>query len=108
MTRGANHGTGRENKIPQNKGGEVVQQVADGIGVSKAHVWELERGTSTNPGLELLRKLSEYFKVSVAYLADDTIPPEDAAPLQFFREFENLSDRDWETLRTVAERLKGD
>lgn len=95
-------------KFLRTKAGKSLQQVADGIGVSKAHVWELERGSSTNPGLEILRKLSEYFKVSVAYLADDTIPPEDSAPLQFFREFENLTDKDWETLRTVAERLKGD
>lgn len=88
------------------KKGQSLQQVADSVGVSKAHIWEMERGTSTNPGLELLRKLAEHFKVSVAYLADDAVLPEEAAPLQFFREFEDLSDKDWETLRTVAERLK--
>jgi transcriptional regulator with XRE-family HTH domain len=86
---------------------ESLQQVADGVGVSKAHIWDLERGMSSNPGLELLKKLSDHFGVTVAYLADDATIPADAAPLQFFREFEGkLSDKDWETLRTVAERLK--
>jgi transcriptional regulator with XRE-family HTH domain len=86
---------------------ESLQQVADGVGVSKAHIWDLERGMSANPGLELLKKLAAHFGVTVAFLADDTAIPEDAAPLQFFREFEGkLSDKDWETLRAVAERLK--
>ena len=40
-------------------------------------------------------------------LADDTLQPEDAASLQFFREYEGrLSDKAWDTLRTVADSLK--
>jgi transcriptional regulator with XRE-family HTH domain len=86
---------------------QSLQQVADGVGVSKAHIWDLERGISANPSLDLLKKLAKHFGVTVAYLADDPTMPSDATPLQFFREFEGkLSDKDWETLRTVAERLK--
>ena len=89
------------------KRGESLQQVADSVGVSKAHIWEMERGTSANPGLELIKKLADHFKVTVAYLADDTLQPEDAASLQFFREYEGrLSDKAWDTLRTVADSLK--
>jgi transcriptional regulator with XRE-family HTH domain len=67
----------------------------------------MERGASANPSLELLKKLAKHFNVTVAYLADDTAMPEDAAPLQFFREFEGkLTEKDWQTLRTVADRLK--
>jgi transcriptional regulator with XRE-family HTH domain len=90
---------------------QSLQQVADSVGVSKAHIWEMERGTSANPGLELVKKLAEHFKVTVAYLADDAMASEKAAPLQFFREFEGkLTEKDWEALRTVAGRLtdKGD
>ena len=87
---------------------ESLQQVADAVGVSKAHIWDLERGTSANPSLELLKKLADHFKVTVAYLADDLEVLENAAPLQFFREFEGkLSEKDWETLRSVAKHLKG-
>lgn len=85
---------------------ESLQQVADSVGVSKAHIWDMERGSSANPSLELLKQLAEHFSVTVAYLADDLATPEESAPLQFFREFEQLSEKDWETLRTVAERLK--
>lgn len=86
---------------------QSLQQVADGVGVSKAHIWDLERGSSANPSLDLLKKLSSHFNVTIAYLADDAATPADSAPLQFFREFEGkLSEKDWITLRTVAERLK--
>jgi transcriptional regulator with XRE-family HTH domain len=89
------------------KTGESLQKVADSVGVSKAHVWDMERGESANPSLELLKKIAEHFNVTVAYLADDLATPNDAAPIQFFREFEGkLSDKDWDALRTVADRLK--
>jgi transcriptional regulator with XRE-family HTH domain len=89
------------------KNGLSLQQVADAVGISKAHVWELERGSSTNPGVELLGKISAFFKVPVTYLMDDSIEPTEASALQFFREFEGkLSEGDWETLRTVAGALK--
>jgi transcriptional regulator with XRE-family HTH domain len=89
------------------KKGESLQHVADSVGVSKAHIWEMERGTSSNPGLELLKKLADHFKVTVAFLADDSIAPEGATSLQFFREYEGrLSDKAWDTLRTVADSLK--
>src|SRR6266849_3680333 len=89
------------------KKGESLQKVADSVGVSKAHIWDMERGESANPSLELLKRIAEHFNVTVAYLADDLATPKDAAPLQFFREFEGkLTDKDWDTLRTVADRLK--
>lgn len=88
------------------KKGQSLQQVADGVGVSKAHIWELERGTSTNPGLELIKKLAAHFNVTVAFLTDDDAEPQ-AAALQFFREFEGkLSDKAWEALRSVAGALE--
>jgi transcriptional regulator with XRE-family HTH domain len=89
------------------KNGESLQKVADSVGVSKAHIWDMERGESANPSLELLKKIAEHFNVTVAYLADDLATPKDAVPLQFFREFDGkLTDKDWDTLRTVADRLK--
>lgn len=90
------------------KTGESLQEVADAVGVSKAHVWELEAGRSTNPGLELLRKLATHFKVTVAHLSDDKAMPDEADALQFFRAYEGqLTDNDWKTLRAVADSLKG-
>ncbi len=91
------------------KNGESLQKVADAVGVSKAHIWELEKGTSKNPGLDLLTKLSAHFSVPVSFLTDEAASPQDAAAQQFFREFDGkLSDKDWDVLRAMAERLKGD
>ncbi|TWB21123.1 helix-turn-helix domain-containing protein [Nitrospirillum bahiense] len=89
------------------KKGQSLQQVGDGVGVSKAHIWELERGSSTNPGKDLLAKLASHFGVTVAFLLDESAEPKEAAALQFFREFDGkLSEKDWDMLRVVAERLK--
>lgn len=88
------------------KKGQSLQQVADGVGVSKAHIWELEAARSANPGLELLKKLAQHFGVSIAYLTDDTADTATDLTQQFFREFEGLSEGDWDMLRAVADRLK--
>ncbi len=87
--------------------GESLQKVADAVGVSKAHIWELEKGTSANPGIELLSNLAQHFNVTVSFLANEESTTWDVATQQFFREFEGqLSDKDWDVLRAMAERLK--
>ena len=90
------------------KKGQSLQQVADSVGVSKAHIWELETGKSKNPGLDILKKVAQHFMVPVPFLLDDEADPKSASALQFFREFGGgkLSDKDWDTLRVMAERLK--
>lgn len=91
----------------RDKKGQSLQQVADGVGVSKVHIWELEKGTSKNPSLDLLKRLAVHFGVPIAFFHEDDIEPEQAEALQFFREFGGeLSEKDWEALRTMAEALK--
>jgi len=48
-----------------------LQEVADEVRASKAHIWDLETGKSKNPSLELLVKLAKCFKVSVADLVGE-------------------------------------
>lgn len=69
-------------------------------------MWELEKGSSSNPSLDIVKRLAEHFRIPIAYFNDDSIAPDDAAALQFFREFDGkLSETDWEALRGVAEAL---
>lgn len=89
------------------KKGTSLQQVADAVGVSKAHIWELERGTSANPGVDLLKRLAEHFGVTVGFLMEDSFSAGDAAAVQFFREVQGLSEADLKVLRDMAARLKG-
>ena len=50
-----------------------MQEVADGVGVSKTHIWELEKGRSQNPSVELLAKLADHFKVTITSLVGEDL-----------------------------------
>lgn len=50
---------------------QSLQQVATAVGSSKAHIWELESGKSGNPSIELVKKLADHFKVSVAWFVGE-------------------------------------
>jgi transcriptional regulator with XRE-family HTH domain len=89
------------------KQGQSLQQVADAVGVSKTHIWGLERGSTSNPSLDLLKKLAEHFKVSLEYLAgthEEALV--DAEAQQFFRDFKSLSDQEQALLRHTLEVFK--
>ena len=50
-----------------------LQEVADAAEISKAHVWDLERGKSTNPTIETLCKLGGALKTDVSLLCSAAI-----------------------------------
>lgn len=85
------------------KSGESLQQVADAVGVSKAHVWELEKGRSKNPSFELVRKLAGHFGVTIDVLTGDAAEPgaENLQIERIHRGLDKLSDRD----RKIVENL---
>lgn len=64
--------------------GDSLQQVADAIGASKAHIWELESNRSKNPSLDLMQKLAGHFRTTVAYLIEEPQGDLNMAE-QFFR-----------------------
>ena len=90
------------------KTGESLQQVADAAGVSKAHIWELEKGRSNNPSFELVRKLAKHFGVSVEVLAGDAAEPsaKDQEIERIHRDIEDLSDRDRAIIAEMARSMK--
>ena len=57
---------------------ESLQQVADKVGVTKTHIWELERGRTKNPSLSVIQGLADHFGVSIASLVDEDIDAADA------------------------------
>ena len=89
--------------------GVSLQAVADAVEASKPHIWELERGTSKNPSLELVSKLATYFGVTIDYLAniDDGNSDKDMAIQAFARELatKNLSKSDLDFLQQAADRI---
>ena len=56
--------------------GQSLQEVADAVGVSKAHVWELEKERSRNPSFDLVRKLAEHFGVTIEELSGASALPD--------------------------------
>jgi len=85
-----------------------LQDVANAVGISKAHVWNLEKGQSDNPSLELLVKLAELFRVRVADLVGENPDAKDEAPemVAMFRDLKSLDPRDRETIRVLMEQFK--
>jgi transcriptional regulator with XRE-family HTH domain len=78
------------------KKGQSLQQVADAVGVSKAHIWELEKGRTDNPSMALVTRLADHFKVTVAFLVGEDVASKDAdRDLQrMFRQAGRLHDRE--------------
>jgi transcriptional regulator with XRE-family HTH domain len=87
--------------------GQSLQQVADAVG-AKARIWELEKGTSRNPSVELLTKLADHFDVSLAFLVgeDPTAPDQDPELIAMYRDLKGLTDRDRDTIRLLTKQLK--
>lgn len=89
------------------RSGKSLQDVADLLGVSKTHIWSLEKGQSENPSLELLTKLAKLYKVQVDYLAgtaqEEVGTAMDAQALQFFRDFQQLGDAEQRILQDTLE-----
>jgi transcriptional regulator with XRE-family HTH domain len=86
---------------------ESLQDVADAIGASKGHVWELEKGTAKNPSVDLLRKLAEHFGVTIATLIGENPSDEhDEQLLVMFRDLQSLSDADRAVLDDIIKGMK--
>ena len=88
--------------------GESLQQVADAVGSSKAHIWELETGKNRNPSVDSLTKIAEHFEVSVAFLIgeDPNSADEDPDLIAMFRDLKKLTDNDRDTIRMLMKGLK--
>jgi len=82
--------------------GQSLQQVADAVGASKPHIWELETGRSKNPSLDLLQRLAKHFGVSVAFFLDDE---SESGSLVFGREFKGVTDEDKALILKMTERI---
>ncbi|SEV91442.1 Transcriptional regulator, contains XRE-family HTH domain [Cognatiyoonia koreensis] len=90
------------------KSGESLQDVADEVGVSKPHIWDLEKGRSKNPSFELVRKLAEHYGVTIDVLTGDVNEP-DADDLQIeriHRGLDKLETRDREIVEEMIKKMK--
>lgn len=85
-----------------------LQKLADLVGVSKAHIWDLETERATNPSLEVLKKLSNVLEVPIATLVGEdlsSVEPNDESVV-LFRNLQTLDPEDRETIKLMMDRLK--
>jgi transcriptional regulator with XRE-family HTH domain len=89
------------------KAGESLQEVANAVGVSKAHIWELEKGRADNPSMGLVTRLADHFGVSVASLAGEDPRASDANPklAGMFRQASKLGEKDLAVLEDMLQSL---
>ncbi len=87
--------------------GESLQQVADAVGASKAHIWQLEKGRTENPSMTLLRNLADHFGLSVAALVgeDPEAADEDIKIGRMFRQAGDLAPEDLDLLDDMMQTL---
>lgn len=85
-----------------------LQQVADKVGISKAHVWNLEKGLAENPSMELVVKFADLFRVRVADLVGENPDAADEDPemVAMFRDLKGLQDDDLEIIKGLLKQLK--
>ncbi|WP_410211111.1 helix-turn-helix domain-containing protein [Aquirhabdus sp.] len=93
----------------RSKKGESLQQAADSLGITKTHIWELEKGKSANPTAELLKKLADYYKVTVDFLIDpnQSEPGLNDEAMVFYRDLKSLDQKDQEVILNVMKTLRG-
>ena len=84
-----------------------LQDVATAVGMSKAHVWNLEKELSENPSIELVVKLADLFRVRVADLVGENPAATDEAPemVAMFRDLKSLEERDRKTIQVLMAQL---
>jgi len=85
-----------------------LQQVADAVGASKAHIWDMETGKSKNPSIDLLTKLAKCFDVSIAELIGENPAGKDVHPqvIAMYRELKELTPADRQAIQVMMDHLK--
>ena len=86
--------------------GESLQQVANAVGVSKAHIWELEKGRTDNPSMALVTRLADHFGLSLAALVGEDPKADDAGQIgRMFRQAGELEADDLALLDDMMQTL---
>lgn len=90
------------------RAGMSLQDVGTAVDLSKAHVWNLEKGHSDNPSIEVVVKLADLFRVRVADLVGENPSAEDEAPemVAMFRDLKSLGERDRQTIQALMDQFK--
>jgi transcriptional regulator with XRE-family HTH domain len=89
------------------KKGWSLQQVAEEVGVSKAHIYELELNKVKNPSVETLKKLAKLFDIPLSYFLNKDKDIEFQVMFRDLqKDFADLDEKDRETVELIIKTLK--
>jgi len=90
------------------KRNESLQDVAGAVGVSKAHIWELEKGRADNPSMALVRRLADHFGVTIRFLVDEDIEASDVEEnlARMFRQAKDLKQEELQVLDDLLQSFR--
>ena len=86
---------------------QSLQDVASAVGVSKVHIWELEKGRTDNPSMGLVTRLADHFGLSVAALVGEDPADSNVDPTlgRMFRQAKDLEPGDLALLDDMMQSL---
>ena len=93
-------------KKERGKKKKSLQEVAYSVGVSKAHIWDLEAGNAKNPTIELMGKLAKYYEVTVSYLIGEEEGSNNGEFKVMYRNFQGLTEKDRKAVKVLMGALK--
>lgn len=84
-----------------------LQKLADAIDVSKTYLWELEKGARKAPSLELVKRIADYFNVTMQSLVGEDPESANADPVSvvMYRKFGELDDIDKEAISQMVDTM---
>lgn len=65
-----------------------------GVSISAAYLWQLRSGKSTNPTVEPLRAIADFFGISASYLIESDVDPKLEAQLELLQVLRDAGVRD--------------
>jgi XRE family transcriptional regulator of biofilm formation len=86
--------------------GLSLQQLAEKVNCSKAHLWSIEKGAATNPTVELVQKMAEVFEVSVSRFFGEQIKTEDEEADALIRDYRTLKQKDKDFIKIAIKTFK--
>ena len=87
---------------------ESLQEVADAVGVTRTHIWELEKGRTSNPSMSVIKGLADHFNVTIASLVGEDINAADADQrlARMFRRAAELDNNERDLLEDMIESFR--
>lgn len=101
-------GFARELTLLRAKKAISLQKLADDVGVSKTHIWQLEKGISTDPSLDIVKRLADYFNVSIQSLLSEDTESLTANPMSvaMYRKFDELDEIDKQVILQMVDTMR--